>query len=347
MNVGIDGRALVGNRTGIGVHTAEIAGRLGVDPPPLIATHAPITDRTGIEHLRFTVRKRPLGVWWQLADFAREIERHGAVVAWGPHGTIPPNLRVPAVVSVHDLTSITTPHRHRLRTILSFNLFIRDSLERARAIAAVSRKTADEIMRGFAIDPSKIEIVPNGVDPFFSPGEPGSPRGYILFVGTLEPRKGLGDLLRAWERLGPSRPRLVIAGDAGWRAGGVRRELEQNPEVTMAGYVDRPRLRELYRGALCFAYPSHFEGFGLPPLEAMACGVPVISSDGGALPEVVGDAALVFPAGDRSALESALRCVISDGRLREELRQKGLAQAARFSWDRSAQLMRDLMAGAR
>src|SRR5688500_11908265 len=106
LRVAIDGRALVGNRTGIGVHTAEIASRLTVEPPPLIAAHAQITDREAIEHCRFAVDPAPFGLWWQLSLLPRVIERENCEVLWGPHGTIPPGLKVPSVISVHDLTSI-------------------------------------------------------------------------------------------------------------------------------------------------------------------------------------------------------------------------------------------------
>src|SRR5687767_10546027 len=227
LSVAIDGRALVGNRTGIGVHTAEIAARLRVEPPPLIAAHAEIRDREAIQHCRFAVDPAPFGLWWQLFSLSRVIERENCEVLWGPHGIIPPRLEVPAVVSVHDLTSITAPHRHRLRTVASFNLMIRRSLDEARFIAAVSRTTADEVIRGFGIERSRVTVVPNGVDPFFSPQEGGS-RDYLLYVGTFEPRKGIGDLITAWEGLGERRPRLVIAGDSGWREGLLRRSIARH-----------------------------------------------------------------------------------------------------------------------
>ena len=206
----IDGRALVGNRTGIGVHTAEIARRLRFDEPPLIASHAPIEDREGIEQCDFRVDLRRLGVAWQQTVLARI----DGDVLWGPHGTLPLALRKPAVVTMHDLTSITMPGRHRMKTILSFNLFIAQSLELASRVACVSRAVADETMRGFSVPSSKIAIVPNGVDEFFTPG--GDEGSYILYAGTLEPRKGLHDLIAAWASL-PQRPRLVLCGGSGWK----------------------------------------------------------------------------------------------------------------------------------
>ena len=211
MNVTIDARALVGNRTGIGVHTAEIARRLGVDPPPLLASHAEIADKSGLEACRFRVDAVPLGVVWQQLVLPR-IARDGVV--WGPHGTLPLALRVPAVVTLHDFTSLTAPRRHKLKTIASFNLFIGRSLEKAARVAAVSRATADEAMRWFGVPSTKIAIVPNGVDEFFSPG--GEEEDYILFAGTLEPRKGIDDLIAVYETLPEPRPRLILCGDRGW-----------------------------------------------------------------------------------------------------------------------------------
>ena len=333
LEVVIDGRPLVGNRTGIGVHTAEIARRLGVEPPPLIASHAPIEDRTGIEHCRFRVDPMPLGVLWQQTKLAHI----GADVLWCPHGTLPLASRVPAVISMHDLTTITMPLRHEAKTLVSFNLFVGRSIDRAKKIACVSRAVADELLRGFTVPPSKIEIVPNGVDDFFSPGS-GS-RDYLLYAGTLEPRKGIDDLVAAWRMLRGPRPRLVLCGDRGWRT-----HVPDDVEVT--GYVSRERLRELYRGALAFVYPSHHEGFGIPPLEAMACGTPVIATPTGAIPDYADGAALLVPIGDREALRDAMAKLIAGRALREELAARGIEQASHFRWDASARLMTDLLSEA-
>lgn len=332
MNLIIDGRPLVGNRTGIGVHTAEIARRLDLEAPPLIASHAEIVDRSGLGGCAFRVDRMPLGVLWQQLVLPR-IEGD---VLWGPHGTLPVSWRKRAVVTVHDLTSITMPGRHRLKTILSFNLFIGRSLEQATRIACVSRAVADEVMRGFGVDGSKIEVVPNGVDEFFTPS--GDEGDYILFTGTLEPRKGVHDLIEAWRMLPAPRPRLVLCGDAGW---GTRIAEEAGVEVT--GYVTRERLRELYRGARAFVYPSRYEGFGIPPLEAMACGAPVIATRTGAIPEFAEGAALLVAPGDVRALTAALARLLGDATLRRELRAAGPERARRWSWDKGAAVMRELL----
>jgi glycosyltransferase involved in cell wall biosynthesis len=253
---------------------------------------------------------------------------------WGPHGTLPFNWKKPSVVTLHDFSSITMPGRHRLKTILSFNLFIGRSLEIASRVACVSRHVADEAMRGFGVPPEKIEIVPNGVDPFFSPG--GEEQNYILFTGTLEPRKGIDELFAVWWSLTEPRPRLLLAGDPGWKT--------RVPEgAELLGYVTRERLRELYRGARAFIYPSRYEGFGIPPLEAMACGAPVIATRTGAIPEFAADAALLVDPGDRTALREALVRVLGDAGLRRDLRARGPERARRYDWTRSANLMSELL----
>jgi glycosyltransferase involved in cell wall biosynthesis len=334
----IDGRALVGNRTGIGVHTAEIARRLGVDPPPLIATHAPIDDRSDLTNCRFRLDRMPLGVLWQQVVLPRIANDEWADVLWSPHTTLPLFGRTPAVVSLHDFTTLTMPFRHELSTLASFNVFIGRSLHRANKIAAVSRVVADEARRWFGVSPRQIEVIPNGVDDFFSLGD--EPRGdFILFAGTIEPRKGIHDLLTAWSSLPEPRPRLVIAGDRGWRV-----RLPDGVEVT--GYVTRERLRELYRTARLFVYPSRSEGFGIPPLEAMACGTPVVATRVGAIPEYGDGAALLVDPGDAVALRTAMLRLLRDAALREELRARGLAVARQYPWERSAERMTELLAEA-
>jgi len=351
LRVIVDGRPLIPPRSGIGVHTAEIAGRLDVTPPPLIASHAEITNKQGIERCRFRIDRAPNGILWQQFVLPRVAE---ADVLWGPHGTIPITLKIPSVVTLHDFSSLTMPGRHRFRTVASFNLFISESLDRADRVAAVSKSVANEAMRWFGVPGEIIEIIPNGVDDFFRPGpSPGAARhplpasgerdavrgDYILFAGTLEPRKGIDDLIAVWQSLPQPRPPLILCGERGW---GVR--VPEGIEVT--GWVDRERLRALYQRALIFVYPSQYEGFGIPPLEAMACGAPVIATRTGAIAEYGQGAALLIDPGDRDALRQAMLCLLHDPPLRADLGARGVERAAQFRWDRSAQLMTDLLAQA-
>lgn len=337
MRLLIDGRPLVGNRTGIGVHTAEIARRLDLTPPPIIATHAEIADRSGIEHCTFRVDPTPLGVAWQ----QWRLPRIDADVLWGPHGTLPIPWKRPSVATIHDLTSITMPGLHRLKTILSFNLFIARSLEQASYVACVSRAVADETIRGFGVPSHKVEIVPNGVDEFFSPDPNITDGDYFLFAGTLEPRKGIHQLIAAWRSLPAPRPRLVLCGGVGWKV-----RVPNDPGIEVTGYVTRERLRELYRGALAFVYPSLYEGFGIPPLEAMACGAPVIATRTGAIEDFAEENAMFVEPGDFSTLRAALREMIHNATLRRTLRERGPAQANLWRWERGARVMQELIACA-
>ncbi|HVG24395.1 MAG TPA: glycosyltransferase family 1 protein [Thermoanaerobaculia bacterium] len=335
MNVLVDGRPLVGNRTGIGVHTAEIARRLPFDVT--IASHAEIRDRERLESLRFRVDPMPLGVLWQQV----KLPRLDGDVLWGPHGTLPLAWKKPSVVTLHDFTSITMPLRHRARTILSFNLFIGASLELATRVACVSRVVADEAMRGFGVPASKIELVPNGVDDFFTPGpvkEEDEEEDFILFAGTLEPRKGIDDLVDAWRALPRTRPRLVLCGGEGW---GMR--IANDEGIVRTGYVTREQLRDLYRRALTFVYPSRHEGFGLPPLEAMACGAPVLATRTGAIADYAEGAALLVDPGARDDLRDALARLVRDASLRRELRARGPERASSWRWERPARVMSDLI----
>jgi glycosyltransferase involved in cell wall biosynthesis len=284
----------------------------------------------------FQVDPVPLGVAWQQLVLPR-VATEG--VLWAPHGTLPLALRIPSVTTLHDFSSLTMPFRHRAKTVLSFNVFIGRSLQMAARIAAVSRNVAEEAVRWFGVSRSRIAIVPNGVDDFFTPG--GDEDDYVLFVGTIEPRKGLDDLLVVWESLPHPRPRLILCGDAGW---GTTAPFLRDAEVT--GYVDRTKLRDLYRHARAFVYPSRYEGFGIPPLEAMACGAPVIATRTGATTEYADGAALLIDPGDRDALRNALTRMLSDKALRSELRARGPERARTYTWDRSAALMTQLLAEA-
>lgn len=339
LRIVIDGRPLVGERTGIGVHTAEIAGRLGEGFDAIVAAHARIENREGISDLRFRTDRSSLGVLWQQMILPRVAEEENADVVWGPHGTLPLRLRRPAVVTLHDLTSITMPHRHRLKTIASFNPIIHKSLEMAVRIIAVSRFTADEVMRGFAIDSRKIEVIPNGVSEYFSPPEnTADAEPMILYAGSIEPRKGITDLLDAWEAI-PRRPRLILAGSSGWKSARLRRRLQPHISsggIVVTGYVTRETLRDLYRTATVFVYPSHFEGFGLPVLEAMACGAPVVTTSAGAIPEAAGHAAVLVPPGRPDELAEALGSLLGAEDKRRELSALGIAHAKQFSWTKAA-----------
>ncbi len=218
-------------------------------------------------------------------------------------------------------------------------------------MVAISHATAADLRFHFPQTAEKLHVVHNGIDPDFVPGdedtiaatraELDAPGGYLLYAGTLEPRKGLDILLEAWvtaRRDAPETPPLVLAGPYGWHSRGLLREIERLTAqgVRYLGRVDRPRLVRLMQAARYFVYPSQYEGFGLPPAESLACGVPVIACDSSSLPEVVGDAGLLVEPGDAPGLAAAIRHLLAEPELEAQLRERALPQARRFSWSRSA-----------
>lgn len=359
--VAVDLRALVPDATGIGVYTRSLLSRLAArgEHRFLGLAHRPVREaealaEMGIELAPATSRW-PLGVLWQQLELPRQAVRHGADLLWSPLQTLPVWGRaaeaVPAVVTVHDLTVLLYPEAHRLKVRWSQVAFLDRSLARARRIVADSEATADDLRFHFPGTADRIRVVAPGVDPNFRPAseaerqairnELDAPDGYLLYVGTLEPRKNVETLLDAWERLRDGRekaPPLLLAGGPGWRNRSLRRRLEGlEPEgVRHLGRVEPERLVRLYQGASVFVFPSLYEGFGLPPLEAMACGVPVVVSDASSLPEVVGDAAPKVPPRDSRALAEEVAKILDDPGLAQERAERGRERAARFTWERAA-----------
>ena len=227
---------------------------------------------------------------------------------------------------------------------------------RADRIVVPSQHTRNDILKLLPVEPERVVVVAGGIDPIFTPQPPASvderlarvglrPGEYLLFVGTIEPRKNLARLLEAMELAGPGIGPLVIAGGAGWNNTDIRSALARLVRAGRArdlGYVPDALRPALYAGARAFVYPSLYEGFGLPPLEAMACGTPVLTSNVSALPEVVGDAALFVSPDDVPALAGAVRRLWEDDALRADLRTRGLARARQFSWDQTARRTLDV-----
>jgi glycosyltransferase involved in cell wall biosynthesis len=253
---------------------------------------------------------------------------------------------------VHDLAFLTLPDAAYPTLRVYLERVVPRSARRATRIIAVSERTRQDVLDYLELPEDRVCTVYEGVDPVFRlAGDPalartqvrslGVDQPYILTVGTLQPRKNYPRLLEVYARLRRRglRHRLVIAGARGWMDDPIFRSIDDlhlRDHVTVVRPSDAS-LVALYQAADAFIYPSLYEGFGLPPLEAMACGVPVACSRASSLPEVAGDAALLFDPTDPEGMEEALRNVLQDDDLRAELRRRGLAQAARFSWDRAAQ----------
>ncbi len=261
--------------------------------------------------------------------------------------------RVRSVFTLHDLAFLRYPETHLPVNRWFLTLMMPRFLRSADAIICVSQFTRDDAVRCYGLDDCRVTVIPEGVHPRFRPvQDPGIlaavraryalPERFILFVSTIEPRKNLVTLWEAYRvMLTEGRTEnLVVVGKRGWlgQATFARlRELGLEDRVVFPGYVADADLPAIYSLAECFCFPSLFEGFGLAPLEALASGCPVVCSNSSSLPEVCGDAALLVPPTDVQGLTSALRQLLDDPLLRDDLRARGLRQAARFTWRKTAE----------
>jgi glycosyltransferase involved in cell wall biosynthesis len=267
-------------------------------------------------------------------------------VAHSPHPLLLPTRSAAQVVTVHDLHFMSHPDHtsHEIRR--DYPALAATHARRADGIIAASKFVAGEVRRLFDVPSEKIAVCLAGVPEWASQVQGGDSNGYLLFVGTLDARKNVGGLLDAYGQLlsrHRTLPRLVIAGGAGADAAQWLKRIQAPPlagQVDYLGYVTADRRAELFRGARLFLMPSLEEGFGMPALEAMAAGVPVIASNRGSIPEVVGDAGVLIDPSDAATLAGALESVMTDATLWHSLRQRGLTRARQFTWAQTARDVR-------
>jgi len=361
MRIGIDARPLIGRRAGIGNYVLGLLQAL---------------DEVGDGHEFFLYSPRPLSVslsgprWrprvhhgmtgahgtlWLQWDGRRLAEHDGIDVFWGAHFLLPVWLhrRIPAVVTVYDLVPFLFARTMQVRNYLAMRVLIPASLRRAQQVIAISETARGDLHRILGVPLDRISVVPPGVAPQFGPRDPEearvrvartlSLRGlYMLAVGTVEPRKNLLTLIRAYEALPADFRRqhpLVIAGAAGWRNSaihGAAARLVREGTLRFLGYVPDDELPWLYVGATALLFPSLYEGFGIPVIEAMASGAPVVASDIPVLREVAGDAAMFVPATDVKRWVEMIAAVAGSPEEREILRARGHRRAAVFSFEESA-----------
>ena len=270
---------------------------------------------------------------------------------WSPNNTGPLAV-AKQVCTIHDLIPLDHPEWFNRRFAQWYAWLLPRLAKRVRQIIAISEFTKQRVIELLGVSAAKIVVIPNGVDARFSPRSSGeieaAKRGlsiadsrYLLCVGSLEPRKNLLRLFEAWRKaqaLTPDDVVLVVAGPAAnARVFGSAPIGNIPSRVHFTGYVSDEFLPSLYSGALAVVYPSLYEGFGLPPLEAMACGAPVVTSNNTSLPEVVGDGAVLVDPYDVDSIAEGIVRVLSSGAVRDVLRAKGLARASQFTWERTAQ----------
>ena len=351
LHVAVDGSGLARPRAGIGTYTREIlTAMLAVRPGHRLTLWLPAGVEPLIASPRLAVRHLPatrlVGRHWQ---WPARLRRQHADAYFGPAGLLPlGDVGTPAVVTAHDMAIYLHPEWFPGRQPLSTRLVVPRSLERAQTVICVSRHTAADVAAIFGLPERRLEVIREGVAKRFRPLDAERtelvrtslrlPERFLLFVGTVEPRKNLDTLLDAWAQMS-HRPRLVVVGGWGWGFDATREKMARLAPAGLlhVGEVAPADLPAVYSLAAALAHPAWYEGFGLTPLEAMACGTPVVVSNASSLPEVVGGAGLSVDPGDVRAWTEALEQVFGDPALAGELRRKGLLRAAEFSWETAAE----------
>ncbi len=304
-------------------------------------TGADLTPRAANFHAQpqaVQARSRLLRIAWEQTILPLVASRLGLDVLLNPGFTAPIFTTVPSVTVFHDLQHLRHSEYFRWFDLPFWRFFLWAAAHRAARIIAVSEATRADLLRFYRIPETRIRVVYHGVDPALFDLRREQLERFVLCVSTLHPHKNIERLIRAYASAERDF-RLVLAGFRGFHAEAIERlvvELKLGDRVTLTGWISRTELFGLYDRALACVYPSTFEGFGMPVLEAMAAGVPLACSDIPPLREVAGDTALYFPPLDEAALASALTRIVADEALRAELARTGRDRARAFTWERAA-----------
>ena len=353
IKVALDGEPLLGRRTGVGNFTLGLlqglAGLGGLDVNVYAVTWRMRPELAGRLPAGTRLVGRPMparpvrALWERRLAVPLEVFTGPLDVVHGTNFIVPPTWRAARVVTVHDLTPLHFPEMCQPETLV-FPAFIRRAVRRGAWVHTHSRFVADEVIDAFGADPDRVRVVWSGIPPLAPAAGPG-PRlpfeRYVLAVGTVEPRKDYPSLVRAFDAVAGDRPGvgLVVVGADGWGAEDFRAALSRSPHrerIVQLGYLGDAELTAVLQGADLLAYPSRYEGFGYPPLQAMAAGVPVVATAAGSIPEVVGDAALLVAPGDSDALGEAIAGLLDDRDRARRLGEAGRARAGTFSWEACA-----------
>jgi len=354
----IDYRPALRARTGVGEHIHQVTRALADSHAGDVTVFSsswkdrmPAGLAAELPNVRIVDRRVPVGVlnlaWHRLRWPPIEALAGGEYdIAHSPHPLLLPSRSAAQVVTIHDLHFLAHPERTSAEIRRDYPALVRAHATRADRVLVVSRFVAGEVQRLLDIPADRISVCSNGAPDWKGPPAQLNAAGYVLFAGTIEPRKNVSGLLNSYGRLlarRPNAPRLVIAGRIDASVPDALAAIEQRPlagHVEYRGYVSSDDRESLYKGAQVFVLPSFDEGFGIPALEAMAAGVPVVVSNRGALPDVVGDAGLLVDPDDPDSLAAALARLLDDADLRAACARRGLERARHFTWAQTARDVR-------
>ena len=351
MTIGIDARFYGPVGKGLGRYTQEIVDNIiGLDRENDYVIFLRRENFSELKSSSPRVKKVLADIKWY--GLAEQIilpfyiwREHLDLMHW-PHFNVPIMCPVKFVVTIHDLILIkfptvraTTlgPLTYKIKN-LAYKLVISSAVKRAKKVFAVSEYTKNDVVKQFKISPDKVVVTYEGVANLSFPPDKGGLRGvnppYLLYVGNAYPHKNLEGLIKVFARIKQARPelKLVLVGKEDYFYHGLKKYAQKFSDIVFPGYVPDADLAELYSGALAYVFPSFYEGFGLPPLEAMARGLPVVSSNKTCLPEILGDAAIYFNPEDERDMKDKILQVINDENLRANLRSRGYEQIKKYSW---------------
>jgi glycosyltransferase involved in cell wall biosynthesis len=366
MRIGLDGFPLTELKTGVGTYTFELACALAngapeddfelVAPRPFLP--AVLADSRPANLELVYSKPNPLQRRWWSIGLPSYMRRRSLTLYHGTNYEVPLRGRRPTVLTIHDLSWLLHSSTHEARVVRRGRLRLPLMARNATLIVTPSEMVRREVCDYLKVKPDKVFATPLAPGRGFVPLPPaetlevrkrlGIEEQFLLFVGTIEPRKNLSTLLSAFEeifRTTDLRPQLVIAGKLGWKADKLLSQLEQSgarDRVLLTGYLPDAELGALYSSCHLFVYPSVYEGFGLPPLEAMACGAPVLASPVPSMMEGSETAAHIVPAGNTHALAQAIVELFNDAQARQKLSAAGLKYVTNFSWERTAVLTREV-----
>lgn len=368
MKIAIELQPCLKNRSGVGVYTYELSKRLQAyeqielqgDVFNFLERNDLKQDLMGLNFSKETCKVFPYGIyrriWHYLPIKYNQLFKREVELTHFFNFIVPPRIEGKVMNTIYDLTFEFYPETMDKRNLRRIKRDLAYSLERPDKIITISEATKQDMIQHLRVDPSKIEVIYCGVDfKHFNEVRNNSqsvrekhqlPDQYVLYMGTLEPRKNIETLIEAFKRFkvegdeSNAQMKLVLAGKKGWLYEGIFKKIQElglEDDVVDLGYIDEVDKPALYQMAECFVFPSIYEGFGIPVIEAMAAGTPVITTNVSSLPEVVGEAGLLVDPKDTIALAESMHQLTTNEIKKQELIQKGYAQAQKFSWETSAE----------